>query len=288
MSNDFRISQLYEWNEHSKKMFSRFSAYELCKIVKDSIVESRYLSIPQLPMIVQNLTDLQHIESKMNIPLLLKTPWSAAGKGLFKTRDRNDKSVENQWVTAKLKEQKSLFVEPFLRKIQDVSFHFYKKGTHVTFLGVNFFKTEHNGTFKGCYLNFYNHPDYNPEIIQKEAIDEAKHTLWSSLQYLKTIEHYDGYIGIDALFFYDTHDKIKLHPAIEINLRKTMGLINLQIETRVSSDSYGFWEIMPMKTYAPHTTVENTVKDGKLQSGIFPLSPTDMGGSVVIVLQLET
>ncbi len=286
-TNEFIISHLYEWNKNSKEMFSRFPGRELCKILKNNIVKSHNLSIPQLPIIVKNLTDLEIVESEMKAPLLIKTPWSASGRGLFNIRDNNEKSYENPWVKAKLKEQKSLFVEPLLNKIQDLSFHFYKNGKSIEFIGVNFFKTESDGKFKGCYVNFYNHPDFNAKIIKREAIDEAEKSLLSSLKCLKNIENYDGYIGIDALFFYDKNGEVKLHPAIEINLRKTMGLINLQIEKRISSNSFGFWEIIPMEEFPINAPVENKLKDGKLVSGIFPLSPIDLGGSVVMVLRLD-
>lgn len=284
---EFSFEKIYDWNESSKKMFSRFSGYELCKLLKDRIIKSQYLSIPQIPIIVENLSDLVKIESEMQSVLLIKTPWSASGRGLYKIRDNNEKSYESQWVKAKFKEQKCLFVEPFLNKIADLSFHFKKSGNNIEFVGVNFFKTESDGKFTGCYVNFYIHPDYNPVIIKKEAIDEAKELLLNALYSLEIIKNYDGYIGIDAMFFYDEEKNVKLHPAIEMNLRKTMGLINLHIEKRVSSDSYGFWEIVPMQECSVITPEENRVKDRKLISGIFPLSPVDLGGSVVMQMVLK-
>lgn len=284
----FTITRLYAWNDDSKNMFSRFSGYELCKILKHNIIHSKYMAIPQLPIIVKNLDDLRRIESEMKHPMLLKTPWSASGKGLFTIRNAHEKSYENLWVIAKLNEQKSMFAEPLLRKVQDVSFHFLKTKKAIEFLGLNFFKTESDGKFKGCYINFYNQKHALTEIALPHAIDEATQAIYVALRSMRSIETYEGYIGVDALFFRNEHDEIKLHPAIEINLRKTMGLLNLHIEPRIAPNLQGMWEIMPTAEFAALQSNASAPQAMQLASGVFPLSPSDMGGSVVMALSLHS
>ncbi len=107
-----------------------------------------------------------------------------------------------------------------------------------------------------------------------------------SLKELSCIANYSGYIGIDALFFEDVDGVILLHPAIEMNLRKTMGLVNIFIEKIIDKNSYGFWEIMSFKEYLQHLPHKNSVDSGKLVSGKFNLSPNDENRSVVMLLEL--
>lgn len=284
--NDVIVKENYLWDNDSRKMLSRFSGYELLKIVSNKISNSTNLSIPQLPIVVNKLEELVDIEKEMKTPMLIKTPWSAFGRGLYNIRSNNEKSYESAWVKAKLNEQKTLFVEPLLNKKQDLSFHFYKDGSEISFVGINYFESAKDGKFQGCYVNYKQNPDFNSDIINKDAIDEAKIILLESLKELSCIANYSGYIGIDALFFEDVDGVILLHPAIEMNLRKTMGLVNIFIEKIIDKNSYGFWEIMNRKEYLQHLPHKNSVDSGKLVSGKFNLSPNDENRSVVMLLEL--
>ena len=286
LDNDITLKENYLWDSDSRKMLSRFSGYELLKIVSKKISISKNLSIPQLPIVVTKLDDLVDIEKEMKTPMLIKTPWSASGRGLYNIRSNNERSYESQWVKAKLNEQKTLFVEPLLNKKQDLSFHFYKDGSQISFVGINYFESAKDGKFQGCYVNYKQNPDFNLHIINKDAIDEAKIILQESLKELSSIVNYSGYIGIDALFFEDVNGEISLHPAIEMNLRKTMGLVNIFIEKNIDKDSYGFWEIVSRKEYLQHCPHKNSVNNGKLVSGKFNLSPNDESRSVVMLLKL--
>ena len=62
---------------------------------------------------------------------------------------------------------------------------------------------------------------------------------------------YEGYIGID-LFLYEDEGQIKLHPAVEINLRTTMGLLaHLAYERYLTPPEEGRFLIEYLPTAQP-------------------------------------
>ena len=44
--------------------------------------------------------------------------------------------------------------------------------------------------------------------------------------------HYDGYLGIDMMLYWDENGKIALNPCVEVNLRMTMGMVTAAMGSR--------------------------------------------------------
>ncbi|HKL72266.1 MAG TPA: hypothetical protein VJ855_06375, partial [Marinilabiliaceae bacterium] len=282
--------QIATWNEELKVMMSRLTGQKLSQMLKSTLLSEEYISIPEVALRVDNMSQLINMEREMTTPILLKTPWSASGRGLFKIRSRDENVVESNWIKSKFKQQGFLMAEPFLNKIQDLSFHFKKEGGRVVFLGTTFFKSESDGRFMGCYIGFPELEVFNDFPLQ-EVIEQASNLLHNSLCDLKEIEDYNGYIGVDAMFFFDDQDVVKLHPCIEVNLRYTMGLLNLFLRKRVHPDATGFWNIIAVDEFEASTFLpaDNLVfKNGLLASGKLPLTPPPKQGGFMSVLTVDS
>lgn len=278
-----------KWTNDHKHMFSRITDQELSQKMKDNLSPNGYLSIPKVPVRVDNISQLIEMEREMLAPILIKTPWSASGRGLFKIRSRAENVGDSNWIKSKFKQQGFLMTEPFLHKIQDLSFHFKKESDQLKFLGTTFFKSEADGRFMGCYIGIPE-LDLGNDFPLREVIEEASVLLKRSLSVLERITEYEGYIGVDALLFYDDFGEVKLHPSIEVNLRYTMGLLNLFLQKRVDSNSKGFWHIVPLtklETSAFSQAEKIIVKDGLLVSGKLALTPPPTEGGFVAVLTVD-
>ncbi len=282
--------QMVCWKEEHKVMMSRLTGQKLSQLVKAVLLPDGYISIPEVALRVDNMPQLIDMEREMTTPILLKTPWSASGRGLFKIRSRDEKVAESKWIKSKFKQQGFLMAEPFLDKIQDLSFHFKKELGRVFFLGTTYFKSESDGRFVGCYIGIPE-IDISRTFPLQEVVEQASNLLKKSLHDLKEIENYNGYIGIDALLFYDDVGEIKLHPCIEVNLRYTMGLLNLFLQNRIHPSSKGFWNIIVMNELEPTSFLptDNLVfKNGLLVSGKLALTPPPIGGGFMAVMTVDS
>jgi hypothetical protein len=65
------------------------------------------------------------------------------------------------------------------------------------------------------------YPDLGPVIDQVlMAIDDL------------IAPHYNGYLGIDMMLYWDENGKIALNPCVEVNLRMTMGMVTAAMGSR--------------------------------------------------------
>ena len=130
-------------------------------------------------------------------------------------------------------------------------------------------------------------------IIQQTldtSLIQAQEVLQLSLDQMKLNQRYHGPVGIDGLFFLNAEDEIKLHPCIEMNLRYTMGLLNLNLRKQLHPDSSGFWQIayMDKDKWVKLSQKQQGVKlDGQLRKGILALTPPPITKGFMAYLELK-
>ncbi len=269
---------MHRWQSNHKQLLSRETGVKLLsEIVDNGYDEFDLIEILIKPVRVSSLGDLKNITNIISPPTLLKLPWSASGRGLFKIRDKEEHPENNQWVKSKLKQQGFFYAEPFLNKIQDVSFHFWIGHDKVNYLGFNFFDTDSSGQFTGCHTHY---PD-NAELktINLDAyLEQGSRLLTKSIKKLQIGQHYQGPLGVDAMLFYNNTGKIKLHPCIEVNLRHSMGLVNIKLRKYIHPERKGKWELLMLsrnewKDKFSSETGKVNLQDGLIARGNLPLTP---------------
>lgn len=278
------------WDETHRSLLSRLTGLELIEKVMENLSgEYDLLEIPQMPLKLSTLDEVRKLSEQIVFPVLLKTPWSASGRGLFKIEERNQLMQINSWISGKLKQQKFLMAEPFLNKVQDVSFHFWADQKGVHFLGSTFFKTDNTGQFIGCYTHQPTNEQFKRFQLD-ESLVQAQKVLQFSLDQMKLNQRYHGPIGIDGLLFLNSGNEIKLHPCIEMNLRYTMGLLNLRLRKQLHPESSGFWRIAYLdrnEWEKLHQLQNVSMVDGQLRKGIMTLTPPPHDKGFMAYLELE-
>ncbi|MGQ1946719.1 hypothetical protein ACT3CD_06410 [Geofilum sp. OHC36d9] len=289
MDQSWYLNPLSIWKPAHRSLLSRLTGQQVAQLVKESGIEAKgLLAVPGIPERINSMRRLTELERDLSSPILLKTPWSASGRGLFKIRDRNENVENNRWVLSKLKQQGFLMAEPFLNKLQDLSFHFEITNDTISYLGTTFFKSDNDGRFSGCFIGtpaIANMTDF----LLSEAIGQAVQTLQQAFIEMHLSARYQGYVGVDAMLFLNDEGGVKLHPCIEVNLRHTMGLLNLFIQKRLHADSRGFWEIKQVcDSEAADTPLARDVvmRDGRLVSGQVALTPPPTDGGFMAVMTL--
>lgn len=278
-----------EWKPEHKRLLSRFTGLDLINAIFDDAASLENIEIPQIPVEITSLEHLAQLEANMSSPILLKTLWSASGRGLFKIRSRAEEAASNAWVISRLKQQGALLAEPFLEKVRDVSFHFWSSAEGLEYRGLSIFETDAAGRFMGCYIR--QEPDSSlHDFPFQKSIEQAVELLQKGLEAIRLRDKYHGPIGIDGILFKNKAGKIKLHPAIEINLRYSMGLVNLRLASYIAPSSSGYWLIKKLKAGEWKSMEEQNpplTKDVRLCSGVFPLTPPPLIEGYMAFLNLQ-
>lgn len=158
---------------------------------------------------------------KSNKYLFYKAPWSSSGRGILLTDDLDIKHVE-PWVKGIIQKQGSVMVEKAYDKKLDFASEWFINDDGVKFLGFSVFNTSRRGKY---HSNIYGSQEELKSIIEfnsKQNINEIIKYQQIILQKI-IAPHYNGPLGIDML----VTSLGNINPCLEVNLRYTMGMINL-------------------------------------------------------------
>lgn len=282
-SSTFSKSPVATWEVAHREFYSRRTSVLFLQEFREMAKTLNYISIPYTPVIIKSVKDVQKWIAENRIPFVFKTPWSSSGRGLYPVLSEQFASKSEVWVRSRLRQQKELIVEPWLNKVQDLSFQFYiYPDGMIDFLGVNYFKAGTEGNFEREYIGSPQ-GDKHRDVLKSLPLNwesETKDMLLKTLYSQAIEQYYCGPIGVDGIIFQEKQGNIKVHPCIEINFRYTMGLLNLELRKKIHPDAIGSWEIRQFKpgswnTFAKQNICSRPVHiaNGKVISGFLPLVP---------------
>ncbi len=281
--NEFVNSSVSQWKQTNREFYSRRTSVSFLQKIREKAKIPDYISIPYTPVIISNYEQALKYMSDNRSPYVFKTPWSSSGRGLYTVQSEQFIARSEVWVRSRLKQQKELIVERWLKKVQDFSFQFYiHSDGDVDFLGVNYFEADEEGNFEKEYIGFPQNK--NQKAVLKNLpvswVTETKELLLETMREHAFEKHYCGPAGIDGVIFRDENEIIKVHPCIEINFRYNMGRLNLEIGKKLHADAVGVWKIKQFKPGEWNVFVKQNINknpaqmsNGKVISGFLPLVP---------------
>lgn len=213
---------------------------------------------------------------------LLKAPWSGSGKGLRLGRGGYVPPLSG-WCGRQLREQGGVIVEPVYNKVSDFALEFYADGAGgVRYTGLSVFLTTARGTYAGNWVA-------SEEDKVRWLTDRIPLLLW---QMLKTaVTHYladwlgngyNGHLGVDMMLCrVPGAEYLCVHPCVEINLRRTMGQVSVDLASFLAPSSEARFVIDYEKEagrlWSEHCRCEEAhplcLREGKLLQGYLPLVP---------------
>lgn len=213
---------------------------------------------------------------------LLKAPWSGSGKGLRLGRGGYVPPLSG-WCGRQLREQGGVIVEPVYNKVSDFALEFYADGAGgVRYTGLSVFLTTARGTYAGNWVA-------SEEDKVRWLTDRIPLLLW---QMLKTaVTHYladwlgngyNGHLGVDMMLCrVPGFEYLCVHPCVEINLRRTMGQVSVDLASFLAPSSEARFVIDYEKEagrlWSEHCRCEEAhplcLREGKLLQGYLPLVP---------------
>lgn len=219
--------------------------------------------------------------------VLLKAPWSGSGKGLRPGKGEYTFHIQ-QWAHRIIKNQRCVIGEPYYDKVEDFAMEFFcDEVGNINFVGYSLFETDGRGAYKGNVLA-------TDEMIEQrlgnyvsiKELCELRISLIHQLQQLLAYK-YVGYLGIDMMICqFDESTRYCIHPCVEINLRRNMGLFARQFYDRyIQSGGLGMYRVDFFQNsdllIADHKDKLSSnplvVEDEKIVSGYLSLTPVVSG-----------
>lgn len=150
-----------------------------------------------------------------------KAPWSSSGRGIVVSDHITEKGLL-EWAHGIIRKQGSLIAEPAWQRSLDFATEWIIKKGEPEFIGFSVFQTSSRGKYHG---NIKASQDELRDMILQKAPSFSNDMLEAQKLALKThiAPSYSGPLGIDMLADIQGH----INPCVEINLRLTMGLIEI-------------------------------------------------------------
>lgn len=168
--------------------------------------------------------------------IVAKAPWSSSGRGIRYLDGQNHTSYGVQlynWVRNVVDRQGCIMMEPYYNKVSDFAMEFISNG---------------RGTVRYCGLSVFDTRSgaYTGSILDTEEEKMKRLEAWISVDQLIMIKEqltmvlsrelgnsYRGPLGVDMMVV-SVDNQLKVHPCVELNLRRTMGHVALALTRRLA------------------------------------------------------
>lgn len=184
---------------------------------------------------------------------IAKAPWSGSGRGVFRFNEENP--AARQRIRNILQRQGGIEVEPFYKRLSDFAMEFHLTDKGCDFVGLSLFSTNEAGAYTGNLVA------EDERLVEELCATAEKHESGSanrmrlSLANIRTalthalplqFSSIRGYAGVDMMLVQLPCGSVALHPCVEINLRRTMGLVAILMRRHLPTGcSEGRYQVRP-------------------------------------------
>ena len=258
-----------------QRLSHRRTAAKAMQFLRDRAIRPDLLPLP-----AQELHSLEEADRFFRDyrDVMFKMPWSGSGRGLRHVVDTMS-THQRGWIGQSIRKHGCILAEPFHSVVQDFAMEFLCDGK-VSFEGYSLFET-HNGV-------------YISNTLMSDAAIEKHLSQWIDIQILAEYRslltqfiqqeigpYYKRCVGVD-MFVYRKDGDFFVNPAVELNLRMTMGMLaNRFVRDYMAPGATGTMsvEYRPRagELYEEQQALQKkfppVFADGKLISGCITLSP---------------
>ncbi|MDE6560319.1 MAG: hypothetical protein K2K75_02950 [Muribaculaceae bacterium] len=151
----------------------------------------------------------------------LKAPWSSSGRGVINTSADMTPELVEQWCRGIIRRQGSVMGETGADRVADYATEWLMRHGRAEYLGLSSFSTSNRGKYIANNM-------MNQALMCEKFNSQSILDIDTVITVQKTIlEHilrgYDGLFGVDMI----VEKSGKLRPFVEVNLRRTMGMIHI-------------------------------------------------------------
>ena len=158
---------------------------------------------------------------------VLKAPWSSSGRGVRYVGRRLTAAQQN-WIRNLIGKQGGVMIEPYYNKVEDFGMEFsIGADGKAKYCGLSLFATQ-NGAYIGNILATEEEKRRHlSRYVPGQLLDIVRETIIHRTSKLFR-GRYVGMFGIDMMIVRQD-GTLKMHPCVELNLRRTMGHVALAL-----------------------------------------------------------
>ena len=244
----------------------------------------------RLPSAPSYLTEIQQVEDFVlrKKDVIFKSPYSGNGRGHLYAHRECSPTLLRQ-CGGVLKRQGGILAEKQYTVVQDFAMEFECRNGEVVFRGYSLFRTEHYGYGGNLLMPDSDILHFLSKYVEGQDLQTIQELVQQFLQQ-EIAPYYNGDAGVD-MFVYQEDGKYKLHPFVEVNLRKTMGLAAHDIYARYCHpESRGTFRIVHGNVEtgrAPSLQTEMHCRNGLWFSGTMVLNPVTEKTQYAVVVKLD-
>ena len=212
--------------------------------------------------------------------IVFKAPWSGSGKGIFFAEKPLSESLIG-WCRRTIYKQGAVMGEVALERIQDFAMEFLIDDNKVAFAGYSLFISEANGIYRANRL--ISDQEIEDTLAQYIDVQQLQSLKQDYCEFFSNNvkPYYKGYVGVDMII-YKQDNNYHIDPAIEINLRMTMGMVARIFYDRFIAPGHKGWfyvDNIPQGLLQDHYRLMDefplTTVNGRITSGYISLCPID-------------
>ena len=250
--------------------------------------------LPDLPLMGESFvcTSEEELLDKLALgKLVLKEPLSGSGRGL-RFVDKKLTPHQLNWALRCIREQGCVVAEPLYDKVQDFALEFLVSESKIDYSGLSVFGTNQTNVYSGNIIapqqslweKLYAFADCKVFDLLLQNLTKILHNVF--------VGNYLGPIGVDMMIV-RKGGKLFIHPCVEINVRRTMGMLSLQMANLVSLLHEAEFKLLYRKNQREMQQLFNTTpkpefdKEGKLTAGILWLTKVNADTHFAAVIEVQ-
>jgi len=227
-----------EWGVDDAELFSKRCGLNLAELLDEKIGEW-CASVDEAIDSVREFAEAGDV--------LLKAPWSSAGRGHLKLLDGEWTKSDKAWLEKVVAQQGGVVVEPWLDRVLDFSAQYEVSKEGIKLVGMTRVINDAAGRYLGTFVHHKWTSGLAAELTEflfREAgvmplyKDEIPKLLGDLLD-----GGFRGNFGVDAMV-YEGDDGLKLRKVVEVNPRMTMGRVALELLKGFGFSGAGFYQIL--------------------------------------------
>lgn len=165
-----------------------------------------------------------------SVPIVLKSPWSCSGRGVRYAVNEQQYLSHERWAKNVIERQGGIMKEPYYQRFIDFALEFESTVNGINYLGISLFLTNLGG-YTG---NILASEEYKlREISQYISLSVLENVKDEIIKQMKKYlcDKYIGPFGVDMMIVKEDA-QYRLHPCVELNLRRTMGHVALSQQSK--------------------------------------------------------
>ena len=243
-------------------------------------LQERIPNTAERPLPATELTSIEEVEHfvSQHGEVVLKMPWSGSGRGLRFIKGAMT-THQRGWAAQSIRKYGCVMGELYYAVVQDFAMEFDLSESPF-FCGYSLFTTRHGAYQENLLLSDSMIEERLSAYVKPSFIHSVREALEEFLAF-HVAPYYQGVVGVD-MFVYQKDGKYCLHPAVELNLRLTMGLAaSLFYRRHVREGGVGRWRLRFLP--APNALLEEDaalraryplrVEQGRVVAGYLSLTP---------------